>query len=72
MSQSKDDEADAIAIWRTFDAFHTVISKTRPYSLMTDDLRAKMASDLTVAFETRRANRTTEALLAAALSKAKD
>lgn len=69
MSRTSYDEEDAVAIWQTFDAFHQVISKTLPYSLMGDELKARLASDLTVAFESRRANRTTEALLEIALNR---
>lgn len=67
MSRTSQDEEDAVAIWQTFDAFHKVISKTLPYSLMTDDLKARLASDLTVAFESRRATRTTRELIETAL-----
>jgi hypothetical protein len=68
LNRSQEDEKDALAIWQTFDAFHKVISKTLPYSLMSDDLKSRLASDLTVAFESRRATKATEELIEAVLA----
>lgn len=72
MSRTAEDEEDAVAIWQTFDAFHRVISKTLPYSLMSDELKSRLASDLTVAFESRRSTRTTRDLIETALRAGRD
>lgn len=60
----KDDSADdARAVWDVFSSFHAILHRERPYSLMSDELRATVAVQLTVAYETRRARLATDELL---------
>ena len=63
MSDQPDAAEDARGIWDVFSSFHAILHRERPYSLMSDELRAEVAVQLTVAYETRQARRATETLL---------
>lgn len=63
MTEEPNGAEDARAVWDVFSSFHAILHRERPYSLMSDELRATVAVQLTVAYETRRARLATDELL---------